>query len=323
MKFGILSTANIARKAFVPGVQASDHEVHAVASRDDSRARSFADDVDAPRAYGSYEELLADDQLDAVYIPLPNGMHAEWTMRAADHGLHVLCEKPLASDGAEASTVTDHCADAGITLMEGFMWRYHPRTERAVEIVDEHFDDIRDVEARFTFSLRDRPDDVRLDPDLAGGSLMDVGCYAVNTTRVFLGEPNRALAVATDSRGAGVDSAFSGILEYDDGRMARISCGFDTQGHHRYRIDAVSGWLEAERAYNPDDGETTLRYHVDGETHEETFDPADQFRLEVEHFADCVETGDRPRTDGREAIRNMRVIDALRDAADRGIPIAL
>lgn len=321
MKFGILGTANIARTAFVPGVQASDHEVHAVASRDPDRAATFADDVGAPVTYGSYEELLDDPDIDAVYVPLPNGMHAPWTMRAADNGLHVICEKPLASDVAEARTVANHCADAGVTLMEAFMWRYHPRTERAATIVEEHFDDVREVDARFAFSLRGRPDDVRLDPTLAGGSLMDVGCYAVNTARLFLGEPRRALAVATDSRDAGVDTALSGVLEYEDGRMARVSCGFDTQECQRYRVDAVDGWLECERAYNPDGAETTLRYHVDGETHEERFAPTDQFRLEVEHFVDCVERGETPRTDGREAVRNMRVIDALSDAADRSVPV--
>lgn len=323
MKFGILSTAGIARSAFVPGIHASDHDLHAVASRDPDRADSFADDVGATVSYGSYDDLLADDDLDAVYIPLPNGLHAEWSMRAADHGLHVLSEKPLASDAEEAREVVDHCDDAGVTLMEGFMWRYHPRTERAVEIVDEHFDDIRDVEARFTFSLRGSPDDVRLDPDLAGGSLMDVGCYAVNTTRLLLGEPERAHAVAADTRNAGVDSAFSGILEYEDDRMARVSCGFDTQLHQRYRVDAVSGWLEVEDAYNPADPETTLRYRVDGETHEESFDPSDQFQLEIEHFADCVAAGDAPRTDGREAVKNMRVIDALWNAAEQGGPVDL
>jgi len=112
-----------------------------------------------------------------VYVPLPNGLHAEWTKRAADAGHHVLCEKPLAVDAAEAREVTDHCAERGITLMEGFMYRYHPRTERALELVERELDDVRTVTATFRFPLYDRPNDVRLDPDLAGGSLMDVGCY--------------------------------------------------------------------------------------------------------------------------------------------------
>lgn len=323
MKFGVLSTANIAQKAFVPGIEGSDHEIHAVASRDASRAESFAADTGAPTAYDSYEELLGDDELDAVYIPLPNSMHAEWTMRAADHGLHVLCEKPLASDAPEARRMVEHCEDAGVTLMEAFMWRYHPRTERAIEIAATAFDDVREVEARFAFPLRGRPDDVRLDPDIAGGSLMDVGCYAVNTTRAFLGEPDRALASAVDTRDAGVDTALSGILEYDDGRSARVSCSFDTQACERYRVDAASGWLECDPAYTADDVETSIRYQVDGETHEEFFDPVDQFQLEIEHFADCVDSGRTPRTDGRAAVRNMEVIDALAEAADRGAAVDL
>lgn len=323
MKFGILSTANIARKAFVPGLDRSEHEIHAVASRDRSRAESFAGAIGGARAYGSYEELLVDDELDAVYVPLPNSMHAKWTMRAADEGLHVLCEKPLASNAQEARRVTEHCDDAGVVLMEAFMWRYHPRTERAIEIVAEEFDDVREVDARFAFPLRDRPDDVRLDPALAGGSLMDVGCYAVNTTRAFLGDPRRTFSTSVDTREAGVDTALSGILEYDEGRIARISCSFDTQTCQRYRVDAASGWLECEPAYTADDVETTLRYSVDGETYEETFEPVDQFQREIEHFAECVENSDTPRTDGDEAVRNMRVIDALADSAARDVPVEL
>lgn len=323
MKFGVLSTANIARKAFVPGIDRSDHEIHAVASRDRSRAESFAAEIGAPTAYGSYEALLDDDELDAVYIPLPNSMHAEWTMRAADHGLDVLCEKPLASDAPEARRMVDHCDAAGVTLMEAFMWRYHPRTERAIEVVAAKFDDVREVDARFAFPLRGRPDDIRQDPTLAGGSLMDVGCYAVNTARTFLGDPERALASAVDTRDAGVDTALSGILEYDDGRIARISCSFDTQLCQRFRVDAASGWLECDPAYTADDVETSIQYQVDGETHEEFFDPVDQFQLEIEHFVDCVETGTTPRTDGREAVRNMEVIDALIEAADRGSAVEL
>lgn len=244
-------------------------------------------------------------------------------MRAADNGLHVLCEKPLASDAPEALRVAEHCEEAGVALMEAFMWRYHPRTERAVEIVAEEFDDVREIEARFAFPLRDRPDDVRLDPSIAGGSLMDVGCYAVNTARAFLGEPQRALAMASDTRNAGVDTALSGLLAFDDERMARVSCSFDTQACQRYRVDATSGWLECESAYNPGTVKTSLRYHIDGETLEETFDPVNQFQLEIEHFADCVENGATPRTDGREAVRNMRAIDALAESSTRGTPIEI
>ncbi|OYR87581.1 glucose-fructose oxidoreductase, partial [Halorubrum distributum] len=130
LEFGVLGTAGIARKAVIPAIAASDHAVGAVASRDAARAERFAAENAIPRSYGSYEALLDDDALDAVYVPLPNGRHAEWTKRAADAGLDVLCEKPLAADAAEARDVVAHCDERGVTLMEAFMYRYHPRTER-------------------------------------------------------------------------------------------------------------------------------------------------------------------------------------------------
>ncbi|MGQ3329083.1 Gfo/Idh/MocA family protein [Halorubrum sp. FL23] len=317
LTFGVLGTAGIARKAVIPAIAASDHALGAVASRDGERAKRFAEEHAIPRSYGAYEALLEDDGIDAVYIPLPNGLHAEWTTRAADAGLHVLCEKPLAEDAAEAQAVTDRCEDRGVTLMEGFMYRYHPRTERVLELVARELSDVRTVTATFRFPLYDRPDDVRLDPDLAGGSLMDVGCYPVSLVRTVLGEPERAYAHTHDTRDAGVDTELAGVLEYADGRSARIASGFDTQLVQRYRIDAANGWIAVERAFDaPTDESVDLTYEIDGRHGVETFDPVDQYRLQVEHFADCVADDARPLTDGAEAIRNMRVIDALSESAD-------
>ncbi|WP_200530970.1 Gfo/Idh/MocA family oxidoreductase [Halorubrum sp. LN27] len=317
LTFGVLGTAGIARKAVVPAIAASDHAVGAVASRDGERARRFAEEHAIPRSHGSYEALLEDAGIDAVYVPLPNGLHAEWTTRAADAGLHVLCEKPLAVDAAEARAVTDHCADRGVTLMEGFMYRYHPRTERVLELVAEELADVRTVTSTFRFPLYDRPNDVRLDPELAGGSLMDVGCYPVSLARTVLGEPDRAYAHTHDTRDAGVDTELAGVLEYEDGRSARIASGFDTQLIQRYRIDATNGWVAVERAFDaPTDERTELTYEIDGRRGVETFDPVDQYRLQVEHFADCVAGDASPLTDGGEAVANMRVIDALSESAD-------
>jgi predicted dehydrogenase len=324
MRIGVCSTAAIARVAFLPAAAETDHEVLAIASRDADRARSVADDFDVPRAYGSYEELLADDDLDAVYVPLPNGLHAEWTKRAADAGLHVLCEKPLAVDAAEAREVADYCEDAGVTLMEAFMYRYHPRTNRAVELVREVLGAVRSLSATFQFPLRDRPDDVRLNPDLAGGSLMDVGCYAVSAARLFCGEPRAAYATTTDTRDAGVDTAVAGVLEFPDGVTARVSAGFDTADVQRYRVETTEGTLEVREAFVPrgDDG-VELTYETEGRTVTERFDPTDQYRLELEQFVDCVERGETPRTDGTEAVRTMRAIDALYESAERGTRVTL
>lgn len=316
LTFGVLGTAGIARTAFVPAVAASDHTVGAVASRDGDQAADFAEAHSIPRSYGSYAALLDDDGIDAVYVPLPNALHAEWTTRAADAGLDVLCEKPLAADADEAREVVDHCADRGVTLMEGYMYRYHPRTERAVELAETALDEVRSVTATFRFPLYDRPDDVRLDLTLAGGSLMDVGCYPVSIARRLLGSPDHVYAHAHDSRDAGVDTELAGVLGYDDGRSARIASGFDTQLIQRYRVDATNGWIDVERAFDaPNDESTTLEYRIDGRHATETFDPVDQYRLEVEHFADCVERGETPRTNGSEAVRTLEIIDALAESA--------
>jgi xylose dehydrogenase (NAD/NADP) len=324
VRFGILSTANIADVAVAPAIRASEHEVHAVASRDRERAAAFAERHDVPVVCEDYDALLEAD-VDAVYVPLPNSLHAEWTCRAASEGLDVLCEKPLASDADEAVEVVQHCRNAGVTLMEAFMYRYHPRTERAVEVAERHLGDVQHVHAAFNFPLpRDRSDDVRLDPALAGGSLMDVGCYAVSAARQFLGEPVAADASVHDARDCGVDTSVAGTLEFADGGTATVEASFESRNHQSYRVEGTDGWLEAEDAFNPthDDG-VVLRWGTDGKSVEEQFDPVDQYRLQVEHFADCVESGEQPRTDGEEAVANMRAIDALYEAArtDGSVPL--
>lgn len=322
MDFGVLSTAGIAQKAFLPAVELSDHETVAIASRSEERAAALADEYDIDHVYDGYSSLLEDAPIDAVYIPLPNGLHAEWTKAAADAGVDVLCEKPLAIDTVEAREVVDYCEQRDVTLMEGFMYLYHPRTRRALEIADEQFGTIRSVTASFKFSLTGRPDDIRLSPDLHGGSLMDVGCYPVSVARQFLGEPARVYAHADDSRDAGVDTEFVGILEYASGASARIASGFDTQKTQYYRVEAENGWLEVRNAFDVPGGEPLeLEYEVDGRHALETFEPVDQYRLEVEHFADCVENGQTPRTDGSEAIANMAVLDGLAQSADAGTAV--
>ena len=323
MRFGVLSTAKIGRKDVIPAIKKSDHEVLAIASRDSGRAESVAAALDIPRAYGSYDALLADGDLDAVYIPLPNGLHAEWCRAAADAGHHVLCEKPLAEDAETAAALHEYCADRDVTLMEAFMYRFHPRTERAVEIVDEQFDAVRSVDSEFCFALRDRPDDIRLNPDLAGGSVMDVGCYAISAVRLFLGEPDSVYARTSDSRDSGVDTSMAGVMEYDDGALARIASGFDTPATQYYRVEATNGWLEVDNAFDTGITESTIEYEVDGRRVVETFDAVDQYRLEVEHFADCAQKGTRPRIDATETVANMKSIDAVYESAAQGTQVSV
>jgi predicted dehydrogenase len=319
MRFGVLSTAGIARKSLIPAVHASDHEVTAVASRDAETAATFAANNGIPESYGSYERLLSAD-VDAVYNPLPNALHAEWTRRAADAGLDVLCEKPLTTDAESAAALFDYCEDAGVTLMEAFMYHFHPRTERAREIVAEELGAVRSVEAAFTFRLDD-PTDIRLSPELGGGSLFDVGSYAVSAARSFLGEPDRAYAHFADTRDSGVDTEAAGVLEYADGRTARVASGFDTRHVERYRVEAVDGYLEATDCFGPGRTPVRLTYGVDGREVTETFDAVDQYRLQVDHFAEAAAAGTTPRVDRAETVANMRAVDALRESAAEGRPV--
>jgi predicted dehydrogenase len=322
MHFAVLGTANIAR-VVIPAIRAAGHEVVAVGSRDADRAAAYAGEMEIDRSYGSYEGALDDEGVEAVYVPTPNAAHARWTRAAADRGLAVLCEKPLAANAMEAAALGEYCDRQGVVLMEAFMYRYHPRTERVAALVADW--DVRGVEATFHFPLPDR-EDVRLEPDLAGGSLMDVGCYAVNLVRLVLGDPDRVSAHTHDARDSGVDTHAVGLLRYDDGRLARVSAAFDTRDVQEYRIEAADGVLTASSAFVPrgEDG-VAIEYERGGRAVRETFDPVDQYRLQVEHFVDCVREGRRPRTDARDAAHTLAVIDALQKSADRGetVPVSV
>ncbi|MBX0324184.1 Gfo/Idh/MocA family oxidoreductase [Halomicroarcula sp. F13] len=324
MRFGILSTADIGTGSVIPGIRKSDHEVGAIASRDGTRAEAVADQFDVPAAYEGYEALLADADIDAVYIPLPNGLHAEWIRRAADAGLHVLCEKPLTASAEETAAVFDYCADRDVTLMEAFMYRFHPLTERAFEIVQTELGEVRNVTSTFTFRMPDGAEDIRLDPDLAGGSVMDVGCYAISAARQFLGDPDRVYGVTNDGRDCGVDTEMAGILEYDGGATARVQSGFETPLTQYYRVETTDGWLKAEPTFDIGaETATELTYGVGDRTVTERFDPTDHYTLEVEHFADCVASGETPRVDRTESVAIMEIIDAIYESAAAGGPVAL
>jgi D-xylose 1-dehydrogenase (NADP+, D-xylono-1,5-lactone-forming) len=313
MEFGVLGTARIAQQSFVPAVRETDHEVAAVASRTAERAEQFGDDHGVPRAFGSYEELLESDAVDAVYNPLPNALHAEWTKRAADHGLHVLCEKPLAVNAEEARDMGDYCDRQGVTLMEAMMYRYHPRTERMAAAATE-LGDVRSVNAGFHSSLRYWPEGTRFDPDMGGGCLLDVGVYAIEAARLFLGEPERVVARIADPEEVGVETQVSGILSFSGGKIAQIDCSFRLEDAQYCRVEGTKGRIHADPAFSTGSDSTTFELHASGRHVAESFDPANPYAIEVERFAEYVERGDRPRTDAREATRTLAVVDALRES---------
>jgi len=323
VRWGVMSTANIGRAAVNPAIQASANgELVAVASRDEERARSFAADHGIPRHHGSYQALLDDPEVDAVYIPLPNSLHRDWTVRAAEAGKHVLCEKPLALNAAECAEMAAAAEEAGVLLMEAFMYRFHPRTERVLALLDEGVvGDLRSVRSAFTFRLQSQ-DNIRLDPHLGGGALMDVGCYCVNASRTLAGaEPVEAWATARWTE-RGVDDELTGALRFESGLVAHFDCALTVERCEYYEAAGTDGLLRVDAAFLPgtDDVEVEARAGR-SDTTRHPVAGADEYRLMVEHFADCVLEGHPVRYPPSEAAANMRAIEALyRSARNGGSP---
>jgi predicted dehydrogenase len=316
----MLSTAKIGRNAVIPAIQASGNgEVVAVASREADRARHFAAELSIPRHYGSYQALLEADDVDAVYIPLPNSLHREWTIKSAEAGKHVLCEKPLGLTAAECVDMDAAARDNGVKLMEAFMYRFHPRTERVIELVhDGAIGPLRALQASFSFRLT-QPADIRLDPELGGGSLMDVGCYCVNVARTLAGaEPVEVQAMASWTE-TGVDEQMAGTLRFEDGLFAQIDCALSLERRQRYLAAGPDGYLDVAAAFVPGTGETTIeeQHGRSGKT-THTIDGADQYQLMVDHFAHCVANDTDVRYSAMEAAANMRAIEALYESARAG-----
>jgi len=326
VRWGVISTANIGRWAVNPAIQASQNgELIAVASRDEARAREFAEQGGIPIAYGSYEALLADDDIDAVYIPLPNGLHREWTIRAAEAGKHVLCEKPLALSEAECREMAAAADANGVKLMEAFMYRFHPRSELMIDMMrGGHVGELRMIQSVFTFRLKS-PDNIRLDPELGGGALMDVGCYCVNLSRTAAGcEPVEAQAIAVQSP-SGVDEMMTGTLRFPNDLLASFQCGLNTKRREAYELGGTEACLRVADAFLPGDDDVIIEEQRDGaEPITHPIAGVDEYRLMVEHFADCALTGANPRYPVAEAALNMRAIEALyASARQNGVPVTI
>jgi predicted dehydrogenase len=320
LRWGVISTANIGRWAVNPAIQASSNgELVAVASRNAETASEFARQWDIPVAHGSYDALLADDGIDAVYIPLPNSLHRDWTIKAAEAGKHVLCEKPLGLTEAECLAMSGAAEASGVTFMEAFMYRFHPRTEMVLQMIrDGVVGDLKMIQSVFTFRLKN-PDNIRLDPTLGGGSLMDVGCYCVNISRTAAGrEPVEAQATAI-AAASGVDEMMAGTLRFADDLLASFQCGLSTKRREAYEIGGTDACLRVQDAFLPGKGDAVIEEHRDGdEPVIHTVDGVDEYQCMVEHFADCVLNGKSPRYTAAEAAMNMRVIEALYASVQAG-----
>lgn len=319
VRWGVLSTANIGRRAVLPAIQRSGNgELLAVASRDADAAAAFAAELGIPRAYGSYEALLADEQIEAVYIPLPNSLHREWAIKAAAAGKHVLCEKPLALDEAECAEMIAAADQHGVLLMEAFMYRFHPQTARVLELIGQGtIGDVRLVRAAFTFRVTN-PANIRLQPSLGGGALMDVGCYCVNLARTLFGaEPAAAQAFAAWGASA-VDEQLLGQLLFEGPRYAQFDSALTLARREAYQVVGTAGVIEVPVAFLPGQGDTAIHIQTAAGVTAETIAGADEYQLMVEHFAACVRGLATLRYPPAEASANMRAIAALYRSARRG-----
>ena len=326
LRWGVISTSNIGRVAVNPAIQASSNgELIAVASREREPAEAFAEASGIPRAYRSYAELLGDADVDAVYIPLPNSLHLEWTLKAFEAGKHVLCEKPLALTEAECLEMATAAEANGVRIMEAFMYRFHPRAQRVVDRVRAgEIGDLRVIRSSFTFRLT-RPDNIRWDPDLGGGALMDVGCYCVNVSRTIAGtEPIEVQAVANWSD-RGVDRELVGTLRFPDGVLAHFDCALTMERNETCEIAGTEGQLHVPGAFLPGTADAPIELRRGrGGVEREIVPGTDQYRLMVEHFADAVLADTPFRYPAEEAAMNMRTIEALyRSAREGGRPVGV
>jgi D-xylose 1-dehydrogenase (NADP+, D-xylono-1,5-lactone-forming) len=312
-RWGILSTARI-NLAVLEGARKSNAvEVVAVGSRDTARADAYAREHSIPRAQGSYEALLADDDVDAVYISLPNSLHHEWTMRALASGKHVLCEKPYSRRAAEVEEAFDAAERAGLVLSEAFMWRHNPQTRRLVELLPE-IGELRGVRSTHAFVLTDETN-VRLRPELDGGGLMDVGCYSVSAARLLAGEPERVYGEQVVGP-TGVDVHFTGTLRFAGDVIAEFVCGFDFS-HRELEVLGTEGTLKTLDPFTFSKGGV----YLDGE--ELPVEPEDPYKLELENVSAAAK-GEAPLLLGREdALGQARTIEALYESAEEGRPIDL
>jgi len=318
IRWGILSTAKIGVRAVIPAIQASSNGVvAAIASRDLQAAQDAAKALNIPQAYGSYQALLESPDIDAVYIPLPNHLHAEWTIQAARQRKHILCEKPFALNAIEAGEMVDAAKENQVQLMEAFMYRFHPQYAKIKQLLAEHVvGKIQIIRIAFCFTLN-RPNDIRLNKEMGGGAVMDVGCYCVNLARLIAdAEPIEVQGKAIFGK-TGVDMTLAGLLRFSNNIIATFECSFESDYTEWLQIQGTEGRLDIPRPIKPmlnpaeiivrrgekSDAMATLQTH--------TVPGANHYQLMVEHFADAILNGKPMQFPAEDARANMRVLDGL------------
>jgi xylose dehydrogenase (NAD/NADP) len=330
VRIGVLGAANIARKVVIPSIVRADGVELAAIASESTRATEFLGQTELQTTDGrplresvracTYEELLADDSVEAVYIPLPNHLHAPWSKRAADAGKHVLCEKPAARTRAEAEEAIDHCVARGVVWMEAFMYRFHPQWQTVFErLRSGAIGELRLVRSVFTFTVTS-PENVRRQPDLGGGSLYDVGYYCVNASRWAMGAEPVAVSASMSLGPEGIDEEFAGVLDFGGGRLAQIASSFTQPYRHEVELLGTAGRIRIPDAFvNGSEPVAIELEDAAGAWERVEIEGDDEYRLEVEDFAACVAAGRQPEVVSHDdTLANMAAIDALYEAARTG-----
>ncbi|MES2773811.1 MAG: Gfo/Idh/MocA family oxidoreductase [Bacteroidota bacterium] len=322
VRWGILSTAKIGREKLIPAMQAGEFcEIIAIASRNEQQAREVADNLGIPRAYGSYEALLKDPEIDAVYIPLPNHLHVEWSLQCIAAGKHVLCEKPIGLSSVEAEKLlTAANLNPDIKVMEAFMYRFHPQWVQAKKMVaDGRIGELKTIQSFFSYFNND-PSNIRNKKDIGGGGVMDIGCYCISLSRfLFNREPLRVIALADYDPELGTDRLASGIMDFSTG-SSTFTCSTQLAPYQRVNILGTTGRLELEIPFNaPPDAPTRTWLHTKSGSEETVFDAINQYTIQGDLFSKAILENTPVPTSPEDAVNNMKVIEAVFESARDGI----
>jgi len=322
IRYGLISTAGIGLKAHIPAIKASiNSEIIGISSRNVENAKAVAKEQGIPLAFGSYQEMIDSDQIDAVINTLPNSMHHEWTIKAAKAGKHILCEKPLAATMAEAREMIEVANENDVLLVEGFTPRWNKQLREIRQLIKKgEIGDVIRIDTCLTFTSEDI-NDIRFNQALAGGSMMDAGCYAVYASRFVMGsEPISAVGFERKREGVNVDTTFSGLLKFPNDAVANVWSSLEGPPQLPFIATGTKGVISLEQSFDENMPITISRDGVD-ETIE--LSSEDRFKVQVEEFSNCILTGQAPEFSTDDAIKNMAVIMALYKSARTNQVIAV
>jgi predicted dehydrogenase len=319
LKIGVMGTADIAVSRIIPNLQKSDRvQVKAIASRDEKKAGKWAKKLGLSRYFGSYDEMLDSDEIDAVYIPLVNSLHCQWTIQSLQKRKHVICEKPLGISEDEARMMIRTAREKNLVLMEAFMYRYHPRNIAVFDMVrNGEIGRLKAIESAFSYVLDDETSYL-LNRDLGGGALLDVGCYCVNVSRQITGSEPLEVFGTANMTSTNVDMTFSGHLRFPNGIVSYFHVAMDEETRFGYTVIGDGGLIEVPGAFVSFGKESHILMQKNEVRKRRKFRAVDEYLLEFEHFADLIYAGSEPLYAIEDSMKNMHVIQALLESASGG-----